>query len=450
MVEAGKRASGRRKTLADLGVDRLPKARELWAKSFFAKRGPKARRMGQKTAVYSHMAMWLKWRALPSVERKFWQDRMDTLRNERAETIRRNKSANGVCRKQPATEGGANQAATNVAQGWAVEAPSPSDETESDAIVAPSIFGEVATFPWCDERSGAARKLELSSRRTLPLGGGTYGLCMAVVDRDTGEAFCVKIAKDGDVAESSAEALRLEYDVLRRCWHPNIIRPHALITIPCAVERLAMLLPRCDCNLKAWLRDASAAPLGEGRVDKRWETSCLLQVARALAHLHGIGFLHLDVKAENVLVEASAGRLLLADFGMAAAYENVDHPSADARMIQTEVYRPWDLFHAAQSLVRLRPRHDVWAFGCLVYEVAQLHPGIWREGRAPAHLFSGVNMRILGRADLRGTWLARIGSHMLPSYKPLVEYCLTLPGISSRQKAPYVTMSGALQFLHQM
>ena len=106
MVGAGKRASGRKKTLAELGVARLPKARELWAKSFFAKRGPKARRMGEKTAVYSHMAMWLKWRALPIVERKFWQARMDTLRNERAETIRRNKSANGVCRKQPATEGG--------------------------------------------------------------------------------------------------------------------------------------------------------------------------------------------------------------------------------------------------------------------------------------------------------------------------------------------------------
>ena len=112
-------------------------------------------------------------------------------------------------------------------------------------------------------------------------------------------------------------------------------------------------------------------------------------------------------------------------------------------MIQSEVYRPWDLFHAAQSLVRLRPRHDVWAFGCLAYEVAQMHPGIWREGRAPSRLFSGVNMRFLGRADMRGTWLARIGSHMLPSYKPLVECCLTLPG-----KAPHVTMSGALTLLH--
>ena len=62
----------------------MPKARELWAMSHFAKRGPKARRMGQKTAVYSHTAMWLKWRALPILEREFWQARVEKLRNERA------------------------------------------------------------------------------------------------------------------------------------------------------------------------------------------------------------------------------------------------------------------------------------------------------------------------------------------------------------------------------
>ena len=111
------------------------------------------------------------------------------------------------------------------------------------------------------------------------------------------------------------ESLKTEYDVLQRCSHPNIIRPHALITIPSAVQRLVLLLPCCDRNLKAWLRDDNAAPLGEGTVGKVWQTSCLLQVARALSHVHGIRFLHLDVKPENVLVETSAGRLLLADIG---------------------------------------------------------------------------------------------------------------------------------------
>ena len=135
--------------------------------------------------------------------------------------------------------------------------------------------------------------------------------------------------------------------------------------------------------------------------------------------------------------------MLLADFGMAAACENTEHPVKDARLIQTEVYRPWDLFHAAGSFVRLRPRHDVWAFGCVAYEVAQRHPGIWRQGGVPSRLFAGVNMRGI-REAVQGTWIARVEAHMLPAYKPLVEYCLTLPGFTGRKKVPSVTMSGAL------
>ena len=451
MGQPGKRASGRKKTLAELGVKRLPKARELWAKEHFAKRGGKVRRLREKTAIYSHKAMWQQWRALPGTEREVWRAQQERMRVERADAIRRRKQT--IAASPPDIDERALMAATHVARApGAGETSSPmpcSGAAELDELVAPAIVDDVRSFPWCDDRCGAARKMELSSHRILPLGGGSYGLCMAVVDRETGESFCAKIAQDGDGAELSEEALRSEYDVLRRCSHPGVIRAHALIGLPCASRRLLMILPRCDCNLKAWLRNADAAPLGEGRADRKWQTSCLLQMARALAHVHGIGFVHLDVKPQNVLVDVSAGRLLLADFGMAAAYENVGHPTKDARMIQTEVYRPWDLFHAANSFVRLRPRHDTWAFGCVAYEVAQRHPGTWREGRVPGQLFADVNMR--GARDaIRGTWMARVESHMLPAYKPVVEYCLTLPVTSGRHPAPLVSMSGALQILHQI
>ena len=448
MGQLGKRASGRKKTLAELGVARLPKARELWAKEHFAKRGGKVRRRRAKTAIYSHKAMWQQWRALPDTEREVWRARQERMRVERADAIRRRKQMQAAEAVSTALE-----AATHVARApGAGETSSPmscSGASELDDLVAPAIVDEVRSFPWCDERSGAARKMELSSHRILPLGGGSYGLCMAVVDREIGESFCAKIAQDGDGAGNSEEALRSEYDVLRRCSHPGVMRAHAMVRLPCASQRLLMILPRCDYNMKVWLHDANAAPLGEGRADRKWQTSCLLQLARALAHVHGIGFVHLDVKPENVLVDVSAGRLLLADFGMAAAYENVDHPTKDARMIQTEVYRPWDLFHAANSFVRLRPRHDAWAFGCVAYEVAQRHPGLWREGRVPRQLFADANMR--GARDaIRGTWMARVESHMLPAYKPVVEYCLTLPVVSGRHLAPLVSMSGALQILHQI
>ena len=53
MAEGRKRASGRKKTLAELGVRRLPKARELWAKEFFAGVGARRRRVREKNSVQS-------------------------------------------------------------------------------------------------------------------------------------------------------------------------------------------------------------------------------------------------------------------------------------------------------------------------------------------------------------------------------------------------------------
>jgi serine/threonine-protein kinase len=45
----------------------------------------------------------------------------------------------------------------------------------------------------------------------------------------------------------------------------------------------------------------------------------LREVAWALGYAHGMGVVHRDVKPDNILIEASSGRALVADFGIAAA-----------------------------------------------------------------------------------------------------------------------------------
>lgn len=58
-----------------------------------------------------------------------------------------------------------------------------------------------------------------------------------------------------------------------------------------------------------------------GRLDARTAARYLRDVTAALAHAHGRGIIHRDVKAENILIERASDRALVTDFGIARVAE---------------------------------------------------------------------------------------------------------------------------------
>jgi serine/threonine-protein kinase len=58
---------------------------------------------------------------------------------------------------------------------------------------------------------------------------------------------------------------------------------------------------------------------GRGPLSASDGARILREVAWALAYAHAQGLVHRDVKPDNILLEASTGRALVADFGIAAA-----------------------------------------------------------------------------------------------------------------------------------
>jgi mitogen-activated protein kinase kinase kinase 17/18 len=105
---------------------------------------------------------------------------------------------------------------------------------------------------------------------------------------------------------------------------------------------------------------ADAAARGGGRLGERDARRAAADVARGLAHVHGAGVVHGDVKPRNVVLGAD-GRAKLADFGCAGSRPVGGTPAYMA----PEVARG-----EAQG-----PAADVWALGCTVLEMA--------TGRAP-------------------------------------------------------------------
>jgi hypothetical protein len=230
------------------------------------------------------------------------------------------------------------------------------------------------------------------------LGSGSFGHCRAVREVITGHKLCAKFAFDSTRSECARACLRKELTAMNRMNHPNVMRAFCL-TLAADNTALALLLPLASGNLWQWLRRLSfpASAVAEQGLECR-RKACLLQIGFGVAHLHGRAVLHLDLKPENVLWDGppEAPTFCIADFGNCRCMVEADGiPDEDltADLVNSAPYRPVELFHMGSSRVSLRCRYDVWAYGCMVFDIAQQQPGLANADGVVQRLFWQVDMR---------------------------------------------------------
>lgn len=147
---------------------------------------------------------------------------------------------------------------------------------------------------------------------------------------------------------------------------PHIVRYFCSWLEDC---RLHIQTELCDCSL----RDVLLRQAGQSDRDPHFSApeigEVLAHVASGLAVLHGKGYVHLDIKPDNILVSSqgeSAGKICykIADLGLAAAALSMccdDICEGDCRYLAREVLRG-DLSNL--------PKADVFSLGVLVFELA--------------------------------------------------------------------------------
>ena len=205
------------------------------------------------------------------------------------------------------------------------------------------------------------------------LGSGTFGEVWIAVDSD-----------DSSVAIKFMNASRYEgYDdsVLNEIAyplslnHPNIVKYHAILgpepieTIPQleieATSVIGVTMDTADGNLHSLIKN------NKKLLDKNFE-AIAFQLANAVAYITSHNIIHRDLKPENILYRGcpltSQIKVTIIDFG--AAISGECYYDSKASVVYTLPYRPPEVglqqeFPAAYYTSKA----DVWALGCIFYEM---------------------------------------------------------------------------------
>ncbi len=185
------------------------------------------------------------------------------------------------------------------------------------------------------------------------IGRGGMGTVYRVRDTMVDEPVALKLL--GTASEDVVERFRREVRLARRITSPHVARTHDLGT-HAGVHYLTMELVEGVSLGRKLEQDGPLAPARAARL--------AASIARGLAAAHAASVVHRDLKPDNVLFEASTGRVVVTDFGIARALES-DRTKMTGGIAGTPAYM------APEQLVGgpIDGRADLYALGVVLFEM---------------------------------------------------------------------------------
>ena len=198
--------------------------------------------------------------------------------------------------------------------------------------------------------------LEIVAGLTLvrPLGRGGMGEAWLARDAERGEEVVAKVLPPGAPAERVA-LLRREARLVRKLSHPRIVPVYGFRSGERGSAVTLRYMRGGDAGRRRGAPPAEVVRLGR-------------DVAEALEYLHGLGVVHRDVKASNVLLD-EAGRAHLADFGIAA----VAAGDEDGLVLRGGGSRA-SMSPQQRAGEPAAPADDLYALGALLFELLSGRP----------------------------------------------------------------------------
>ena len=199
---------------------------------------------------------------------------------------------------------------------------------------------------------------------SVVIGEGSYGCVLRATARQTGKTVAIKKITHAKFYTLQQCLLVREVQALRRLRHPNIVGLQELIRDQ---DVLYLVLEFVDTTLHQWLKKQPEPP------PEPTVRAVARRLMLGLRHMHERGFVHRDVKPQNILVSDDMRDLKLCDFGVARQLPR--RPSSDDKELTAYVATRW---YRAPELLLQAPAYsapvDVWAAGAIVGELFTRQP----------------------------------------------------------------------------
>jgi len=194
-----------------------------------------------------------------------------------------------------------------------------------------------------------------------PLARGSQGEVWAATHLETGRGAAIKI-----LLTNAPDHLRNEAAAVASLRHRGIVSLLDIGILPPVAEIMTEGALQAGTPWMAMeLVDGGALTRHCGRLPWADVRAILRTLLDALAHAHARGVLHLDVKPQNVLLDARAGEVIakLTDFGLTQPTEGV----STARIAGTPAYMSPEQARGEWRL--FGPATDLYGLGCLAWQL---------------------------------------------------------------------------------
>lgn len=203
---------------------------------------------------------------------------------------------------------------------------------------------------------------------TVAIGCGRFSTVYKVQELSSKRIFAIKSVSPSFKGSDNGSIYR-EIQSLSVADHPNIVKLHEVVVNQSSINIVMEYIPY---NLSDVISQHS--------ISEALTKGIMVQLFRGLAHIHGIGIIHRDIKPQNLLV-SKAGILKICDLGLSrfladkSASQDSDNNHSWTLQVGTHFYRAPELIYGDRNY---GPAIDIWAAGCVMAEMltgSPLFPG---------------------------------------------------------------------------